>query len=165
MCKHCWDAGESEHHKDFIQGAVDPDDGWVEVNYQARPKSKNKKKKTRPGCSGNEYGPHIYVWTTEREFRDFFYDYFGFPKYQHKVCVGCGKTNGSKHSDEYMKVKERKWAKKATPEKGVPVSRWNRRYRSFKWWSWESEDAEYMAARREYIDRNGYPRYLYSNLF
>ena len=165
MCKHCWDDTETDHHKDFIRGGVPIDDFEKEVNYQKNIKKKNKKSKTRPGCPGNEYKAHIYVWTTETAFRDFFYDYYGFSKTQHRVCVGCGKHNGSKPSDEYLKVKERRWAKLATPENGVPVSRWryrrNRHLVVFKYWSWENYDEDYRKARREYIDRNGWPSYLY----
>jgi len=168
MCKHCWDDTETDHHKDFIRGGVPIDDFEKEVNYQKNIKKKNKKtrEKSRPGCPGNEYKAHVYVWTTEYESNDFFSDYYGFPRTQHRICAGCGKSNGSKPSDEYMKIKERKWAKLAIPEKGIPVSRW--RYRSrhslvtFKYWSWEYDDEDYRKARREFIDLHGWPSYLYN---
>ena len=164
MCSGCYSdpAWDEIHYR--RQGAVDVEDFYKEVNYTLKKKSKKERVKTRPGCPGNEYKSHVYVWTTENEYRDFFYDYFGFPKYQHKTCVGCGKTNGSKHSDQYMKVKERKWAKLAVPEKGVPISRWYRRnnsYSRFNWWAWENEDEEYRKARKDYIDRHGWPKYMY----
>lgn len=159
----CWDCyGYDEKETDFRRGKVEVEDFYKEVNYQ-KSLRKKKKVKTRPGCPGNEYKAHVYVWTCENEYRDFFYDYYGFPKYQHKVCAGCGKSNGTKHSDQYMKVKERLWAKLAVPEKGIPVSRWGNRnrYAKFKWWNWENQDDDYRKARKEYIDRNGYPKYLY----
>lgn len=148
------------------QGAIPIEDFDEEVTYRHPKRRKKKEKvKTRPGCPANEFKAHVYVWTTETEYRDFFYDYFGFPKGQSKVCVGCGKRNGSKPSDEYMRRKEREWAKLATPEKGVPVPRWRyrsgRRYVAFNWWSWENNDEDYRKARKEYIDRNGWPKYMY----
>jgi len=163
MCKHCLDY-DDPHHKDFIRGGVDPEDFDKEVNYQTNLKKKNKKVKTRPGCPGNDYKAHVYVWTTENEYRDFFCDYFGFPKYQHNICAGCGKRNGTKCSDQYMKVKEREWAKLAVPEKGVPIPFWRHRtrhYVSFKWWDWENYNEDYRKARKAYIDRHGLPRYIY----
>lgn len=174
MCKACKMDPREVARLYERQGAVDVDDFDKEVNYQTRMKgrgysrggSHKQKAKTRPGCPGNDYKAHVYVWTTESEEDDFFSDYYGFHKRQHRICAGCNKFNGSKLSDEYMKVKERKWQKIATPEKGVPVPRW--RWRNgritFRYWNWESYDKDYMAAKRAYIQRNGWPAYLYNSL-
>jgi len=164
MCRGCKMDPSEVAKMQLRQGAVPVEDFDDEVPYRHAPRKK-KRAKTRPGCPGNDYKAHVYVWTTENEYRDFFYDYFGFPRNQTNTCVGCGKTNGSKPSDEYMKRKEREWAKLATPEKGVPVSRWryrsNRHLVSFRWWSWEYQDEDYRKARKEYIDLHGWPKYMY----
>lgn len=164
MCSHCWDEG-GPHHKDFIRGAVEPDDFEKEVNYKPKAKkSKSVSKRNYPGCPGNEGKAHVYVWTTEYEVKDFFYDYYGFYKNQSRICAGCGKKNGSKPSDPYMRRKNREWDKRYggeyNMERGKPLSRY-RRGPSFSWWSWESYDEEFTTKRREYIKRYGWTHYIY----
>lgn len=172
----CWDCNDNQGgdpYKIFTQGGVSVDDFYTEFNYQTRLKGRGwsrggshkiKAKKSRPGCPGNDYKAHVYVWTSETQDASIFSDYFGFHKYQSNVCAGCGKKNGFKISDEYMKIKERKWAKLATPEKGVPVSRWswkNRPYISFRYWTWENYDEGYAEARKKYLVQRGYTSYYY----
>jgi hypothetical protein len=167
----CWDCNrlDLDPHKEFIRGRVDPDFGEVEVNYKPRKKIKTPpdRKRTRPGCPANDNKAHVYVWTTEGMERDFFSDYYGFHKTERRLCCGCGKRNGSRLSEEYMKVKERKWAKLATPEKGVPIPRWNYRGRPrrvyFKYWTWENDDPDYTAARKEYREKHGWDEYFYGS--
>lgn len=163
----CWDCYAEPHdrYKEIKQGGVDPEDFYMEVNYSPKRKSKKKREKKKyPGCPGNEGKAHIYVWTTEREFQDLFYRYFGFSKYQSNICVGCGKRNGVKNSDKYEARKQREWDKRytVTVKRGEPVPRYGWRYRpSFKYWQWENELPEYREYRREYISRYGYNQYVY----
>lgn len=163
MCKACKMDPSEVQKMQQRQGAVEPEDFYEEVNYQQRLKKKNKRVRNYPGCPGNDGKAHVYVWTTETVPTTLFEDYYGFPKYQRHVCAGCGKAKGYKLSDEYMKVKERKWAKLPECEKGRPMSRWRRQSGMvrFNYWSWEDDDTAYQAYRREYIDRHGFTDYVW----
>jgi len=157
------------------QGAVEVDDFYKEVNYTPRKKKTKRvrEKRTRPGCPENNNGPHVYIWTTETVgarlystylMHDMFYDYFGYSKWKYEVCAGCLKGRGREHSDRYEKAKERKWNKLPSIDKGEPVSRWARGRRgmvSYRYWNWENEDEVYNQMRRDYINRNGWTRYVY----
>lgn len=176
MCKGCYSDPTWDEIYYRRQGAVDVDDFYKEVNYQTRMKgrgwsrggSHKQKFRNRPGCPGNDFKAHVYVWTTEKEESTFFSDYYGFHKRQSRICVGCGKRNGSQLSDEYMKRKLREWDKLDSLKKGEPVPYYRRsnakypRY-SFKWWNWESMDEDFRRAKKEYIDRYGMPSYLYNS--
>lgn len=113
MCKHCWDDTESVHHKDFIQGAVDPEDFYDEVNYHQ--KKKDRKARPRRGCYANDFGAHVYVWTTELEPVGWayslngsrvmsFYSVHGFHRMEAKVCVGCQKVIKRRYTEEFNKL-------------------------------------------------------------
>lgn len=164
MCKACtyWKK-EWAKVQDVRDGAIEPDDFEKEVNYQKRLKKKNKRTRSYPGCPGNDGNAHVYIWTTETETPSFFEDYYGFPRRQRRVCAGCGKYSSSKLSDEYMAAKIRRWNKLPDVEKGVPIPwRYNRRGMiRFAYWSWENDDADYMAARSDYIDQHGWSDYVW----
>lgn len=73
----------------------DHGDGYEETPYR-RKKSKKRPQK-RIGCSGNNYGPHVYVWDSSALIWDYPY---GVPwyidtsynsTYEKKFCCGCGK--------------------------------------------------------------------------
>jgi hypothetical protein len=169
----CWDCNNNDKgdpYKNFRRGGVEVSD-FDEVPYRHPPRKKKKKKeKTRPGCPGNDFGPHVYVWTTERAEPDFFSDYYGFSRVQRNCCVGCDKTNGRKASDEYEKIKARKYkalyGNGENQPRGKPVSRWTRdRLPTYRWWAWERHDDDYMAAYKEYAQRQGFPEYLWRNTY
>ena len=148
MCKHCWDEG-GPHHKDFIRGGVDPEDFEKEVNYHPKQK-KSKKAKKYPGCPGNDKGPHIYVWTTEHNKSTLFLDYFGFHRYEQKVCCGCG------HMDRRRKTPE--YEERNAKEKDKAVRRGER---VWKYWSFEDFDEGYREKRSRYIRQRGWDDYVY----
>lgn len=169
MCRDC-DYGY-EKETDFRRGKVDVDDFYKEVNYQTRLKGRTGyrvkfRDKTRPGCPGNNFGPHIYVWTTEGQTSSFFSDYYGFYKYEFRICCGCGKKTKSRLSEPYLKIKARKWEKmyggEYNVQRGAPVSKYHRWGPSYSYWHWENYDSDFVKARKEYIDRHGYPSYLYN---
>lgn len=174
MCKGCkMDPREMAKFRER-QGAVDVDDFYKEVNYQTRMKGRggmtwgraSKRRKNKAGCPSNNYGPHIYVWTTEGQEDNFFSDYYGFFKYEYETCCGCGKTRKSRKSEQYEKVKARKWAKKYGDEysmkRGEPVGRFASGRTRYSWWNWESYDEDYMEARQEYFNRRGFTSYYYN---
>lgn len=185
MCKACKMDPKDERVREFRMGAVEPEDFEIEFNYQTRTKGKsgrrwrtsgNAKTKTRPGCPENEFKAHIYVWTTEYEDDNFFSDYYGFHKNQTQICCGCGKGNKVKRSDEYEKIKARKFRKLfgdgTQVPRGEPIGHWVNslphgytRIPSYNYWSWESYDKDYMAARRDYMARHGFPKYLWGSLY
>lgn len=97
---------ELTEYKDARRGACE-DAFWDEdelVDYRRSPASR-KKRKRAPGCEGNDGGPHIYVWTSEREWEDAFFRYFGFHKYEYKRCAGCWKRGSfkSRLTERYVK--------------------------------------------------------------
>lgn len=167
MCKSCWGyENGGDPFKNFRRGGVEPDDFEKEVDYRPRTrKTKKKNPSPKPGCPGNDGAEHIYVWTTEREVRDFFFDYYGYHRYESHICVGCGKNgHRRRHTEKYEKRKHREWTKRYGGEfdvkRGEPLSRWGRGP-NYRWWSWENYDPEYTAKRREYIARHGYTSYIY----
>lgn len=150
MCKHCWGDDRSVHHKDWIRGWAD--DGYEETRHRASAKSKTKKK--YPGCPGNDRGPHVYVWTTEKNHDSLFFDFYGFHKYEKMVCAGCGNVNKIATTEEYRKRNDK-----------FKERRVRRGERVWKWIAFEDYDEEYREKRRRYISRNGYTNYLYSTLW
>lgn len=51
---HGWDKGEEKNHADFIHGAVDEEDFYMEVNYAPKRKKKGcKRSKTGEACNFN----------------------------------------------------------------------------------------------------------------
>lgn len=173
MCSSCKMDPHEEKRFRYRQGAVDVDDFYIEVNYQTRMKGrgfkrKNEKPKTRPGCPENDFGPHVYVWTTEGQIEDLFFRYFGFHKYQRRICAGCGKMDGTKHSDAYHERNEREYNKRYpstafTIKRGAPVGRREIRsnYRpKLRWFSFESYDDGYVKYEKDYIARNGWNSFV-----
>lgn len=153
MCKAC-QAYKKEYAEtqDIRQGRVEPDDFEREVNYKPKKKVKSSRRYSGTGCAGNDGGPHVRVWTASDGWDgEFFRKHYGYYKYERYVCVGCGAGFKTRLSERYMKVKERKWAKKPDFPKGEPLSRWGRGRKRFKWWDWEDEDPTYAAAYKEHI--------------
>lgn len=150
MCDCC----SSKSHKDFIRGGVEADDFDKEVNYQTRIKGRGfkgrKKEKTRPGCPENNYGPHIYVWTTEFEEEDLFFKHYGYHKREREFCAGCGKRrHGSRVTERYEKVRKRKYEKMYGDGTNVPRGTPRPRRRgdrkpTYKYWSWEKYDEAFV---------------------
>jgi hypothetical protein len=52
-------------------------------------KKKNKKAYKRKGCPGNNGGAHVYVWTTETAWDDWWSKWNFEDKYEYHVCCGC----------------------------------------------------------------------------
>lgn len=170
MCWDCNDNPKGDPYKNYIRGGVEIDDFEKEVNYQTRLKGRSgyrrkfKKEKTRPGCPENNFGPHIYVWTSEfiSDDRDFFFRVFGWHKWEEKVCAGCEKTGRpSRLTERYAKVKERKYTKMygdgTNVPRGAAVSRYGRRNNrkaNFTYWCWEDYDEKFIAAKEEYLKRH-----------
>lgn len=169
MCKGCDGWGDYLTVQDFRRGKVEVEDFADEIPYRhAKRRKKKEKEKTRPGCPGNEYGPHVYVWTEEREAPDFFSRHYGFNKRQSLACIGCSKISKRKLSDKYEKIKARKYAAMygngEHQPRGEPVSRYGRLYRpSYSYWSWENLDEEYREKREAYIKRNGITAFWYNS--
>lgn len=162
--------------RDYRAGAVEPDDFDREFDYQTKVA---RNRKSRPewlvdssGCSGNDNGPHIYVWTTEVFGRyphsprggDFFYKVFGWDKYEYNVCVGCEQTGKYKRlTQRYEAVKERKYRNMygdgSNQPRGNPAPRYGYGYPlrkpAFWHWNWEKHDEKFIAAGDEFLDRNG----------
>ena len=82
--------------------------GWEETPYRPRRKKETPKKR---GCPENDFGPHIYVWTTLAtnswsqflEENDSFFGRHGFRRREYKVCCGCGKQQSSRYTEEMQK--------------------------------------------------------------
>lgn len=70
----------------------DKGDGWDDTPYHKAGKHKPAKK--REGCSGNDGGQHVYVWTRETFWRpswrwnNWFWD---MSDYEYRTCAGCYK--------------------------------------------------------------------------
>lgn len=154
MCRCCkMDPSEDARYR-LRQGEIPIEDFDEEVRYRrpsrGRGYSYNKKRKREPrGCPANNNKAHVWVWTTEKEITDIFFNYFGFHKRETKVCCGCGKVSKTRETEEYMRRKERAWRKRTGGEfnvkRGEPVSRYSR-YRGKSFWSfsWEMEDPKYQ---------------------
>jgi hypothetical protein len=98
---HGW-SDEPDTHADFIHGGVDIDDFDDVIRH--RKKAKKVRPKKKPGCPGNEGKAHIYVWTTEFNFEDCFFKFFGFHKYEKKFCAGCNKkAYATRKTEQYIK--------------------------------------------------------------
>ena len=106
MCKACKMDPREMRTYEIRKGAVEPEDFYEETNYQKRV-GKPKDKRTRPGCPENDGKRHITGWVVRPEGRfgyeaSDFYDFFGFYKYEYKVCLGCGKYyHGTRLTQEY----------------------------------------------------------------
>lgn len=93
-------------HKQFTQGGVGLDDFVDTIKHvkKADPKKHVKKR----GCPGNDYKAHVYVWVPEvdtspwKSDREFF-DFYGFHKYEYKICAGCEKRTNFRLTEEYTK--------------------------------------------------------------
>lgn len=167
MCWDCYGTPGGDPYKNFRRGKVEVSDFDDEFRYVkpngGRAWNWNKKKtrkKTRPGCVENNFGPHEFVWTTELESeKTLFFKFFGFHKYHREVCCGCGKTRGTELSERYIKRKDRAWEKFTDLPKGEPVSRWvyNGRPRRvhYKWFTWENENEEFMSYKKEIVNKRG----------
>lgn len=162
----CWDCNyndKGDPYKNFTRGGVEVSDFEDEIPYRHPPrKSKKKGNKKYPGCEGNDGKAHVYVWTSETMPTDYlFYRYFGFHRTEWKICVGCGKRNGTRKTEQYEARKEREYNKRYKPviKRGEPVSR---RYRrggyvpSSKYYQWEQHNEGYVAYRKEYIKKYGF---------
>ena len=148
---------EQNTHKDFIRGGVDESDFADEfrvVNLKNKTKKSRPRSATRTPCSATENGRHVYVWEPY-EWRPgkerVFYRYFGYHKYEQQVCCGCLTTKGwRRETEQYLKVKERKWRKVTGGEFGVkrgePVQRWRRFKDTFYNFVWEDNDDGYLRA-------------------
>lgn len=147
------------------EGALDDaywdEDELVDYPHRAKKKKKRKRSKTRPGCIGNDYGPHIYVWTTEFEnTRDVFYSYYGYFKYESRICCGCRKKNGRQKTEKYEKKKHREWVKRYGDLEELRLHRGKgpvQRYRGsrYTWWAWETEDEGFNEHRRLWQEKYG----------
>ena len=100
------DGWEDLGHKQFVQGGVGLDDFEETIKHvkKAVPKKPVKKK----GCPGNDFNAHVYVWVPETEVTpwtqdDLFFEFYGFHKYEYKVCAGCLKRTKYRVSEEYTK--------------------------------------------------------------
>lgn len=124
-------------YKDGRRGGLS-DAFWDEdelVDFPRPSRRKKRVRKTRPGCPGNNNKRHIYVYTTEfNSDRDLFFRYFGFYKWEKRVCCGCTVRGGSRLSERYTK-------------KFKTYSRWS---------SAEMRNEGYAQYRRDYIAKYGY---------
>lgn len=95
--------------RDYRGGAVGEEDFSDEFRHKK--KSARDKSKKKRGCPENEFGPHIYVWTTEPELTGYFigwsgkriasfHEENGFFRREHKICCGCGKKLKSRYTEE-----------------------------------------------------------------
>lgn len=60
--------------------------------HEEAPHRKKKGKKRPPkksGCPGNDGRAHIYVWTTETAYDDWWTRHWGLGRYEYYVCCGC----------------------------------------------------------------------------
>lgn len=155
----CWDCNNNpkgDPHKNYVRGGVEIDDFDKEVNYQTRLKGRSgnlryKKEKPRPGCPENNYGPHVYVWTTEFEEEDLFSKHYGYHKREREFCAGCGKNRyRSRVTERYEKVRKRKYEKMygdgTNVPRGTPRPRRRADYKpTYKYWAWEKYDEAFVA--------------------
>jgi len=154
MCDACtYYKSEAARNKDFRQGAINPDVYDEEVNYSPKTKAK-KTKKRYPGCPGNDKGPHIYVWTTEKNNHTLFFEHYGFHKYEKRICVGCNHVDRKRTTQAYRERNAREKDKAA-----------RRGQRTYKYWTFEDHDEEYREVRRRYISRHGWDEYAYNGMW
>lgn len=179
MCWDCWANRKGDPYKIFRRGGVPVEDFDEEIRYRHAPNKKKKSKSPRSkdnrGCQMNDGGPHIYVWTTERNIEDLFFRFYGFHKWEKEYCCGCGIRRGTQLTERYLKVKERKYKKltngaEFNVNRGEPVAtrRWSSRYQylpGYSFFQWEDRDEEYKAYRSEYIKKNGYNEYVDGNRY
>lgn len=138
------DGWEDRGHKQFVQGGADLNDFEETVKYVKRSLPKRPKKKR--GCEGNDFGPHVYVWVAETEVTpwtqdDLFFEFYGFHKYEYKVCAGCKKRVKYRLSEEYTK-KFKRHGKYAYEEHKDPEYM---KLRNRRWRTWD----EVKAARQD----------------
>lgn len=163
MCKSCKMNDREIETFYRRQGMVDAEDFDDEPRYR-HPKRRRRtnKTKTRPGCPDNNFGPHVPIWTTEFNRTDYlFYKVFGWHKWEKNICAGCGKKMGTRKTERYIKIAERKYrAKYGGPEnmpRGEPRSRWGvRRSPPFHYFAWERDNAEYAEALDRYKVQHGF---------
>jgi len=119
---HGW-SGEEDDHADFLHGGVDPSD--FDETMPHRKKRGKKRPIKKRGCPENDFGPHIYVWTTESfrkgdgsfddwlwQYEKDFWDKNGFHRREYKTCAGCKKRAGSRYTEEFAKrVQKMGWYK------------------------------------------------------
>lgn len=133
-------------YRDFKDGAVDEEYGEVEVNYTPRRKNKKVHKK-KPGCPANEGKSHIYIYTTEFNMEDVFFKYYGFHKWEHSVCCGCGKkARKSRKTERYEK-------------------KFGNKMRQHRWTDAEYEDEGYAEFRKKWVVQRGCTPELYGNRY
>lgn len=174
MCKHCWDYNETDHHKDFIRGGVRAED-FDDIPRYRHPKRRTKKKSARAkknhGCTGNDNGPHVYVWTTETQVEDLFFRFYGYHKFEKEVCVGCRNYRRKQTTARYEKIRARVYkkmyggpfdVKRGSP---VPKYQWRNRKPSYDYFSWEVYDEKFIEYRRQYIEKYGENIYTMGNKY
>lgn len=113
--RHGWGSDDNRGHADFVHGGVAPED--FEESFTGHPKRRQKRVKAprQRGCSGNDFGPHVYVWTTESDEWSWDYDedFFkrnGYYRREYKTCCGCGKIANSRWTEEMAKaIAKRGW--------------------------------------------------------
>lgn len=176
MCWDCWGNKGGDPYKIFTQGGVDVEDFEEEFRHtpSRKYKKKNKRKKAKPGCVGNDGKAHVYVWTTERNVEDLFFRFYGFHKYEKKVCIGCGRRDGTQLTERYIKIKDRRYNKltkggEFNVKRGEPVPRgWRyrpNRFPSYGLYSWETYDEDYKSYRAAYIKEHGYNERVHGNRY
>lgn len=163
---HGWD-NDPDQHADFVRGGVNENDFADDFPWRSKAR-KSKKKKRYPGCTGNDNGPHIYVWTTEGQESTLFYKHFGFAKFEKQTCCGCGKVWKTRDSERYEKIKHRKWTKLygdgTNQPRGRVLSWKDRRFNrmpGYSYWAWESLDDEYVAKVRKHNQQAGWGDYIF----
>ena len=109
-CKCDWCLG-GVGRRDF---KADKGDGYEETRHRKTGKKKARSK--RVGCPGNDGKAHVYVWTSEGEYTGWvrnpysgkvsksFYLENGFFQREYKKCAGCGKTAGSRYTEQFQKL-------------------------------------------------------------
>lgn len=123
MCYDCWGYSD-DLRRDFRAGKVEIYDFKEEVNYQKRLRKRDRKPRKRyPGCPGNNGGSHVYVYTTEGNYDDLFYRYFGFHKIERSMCCGCRKPKGKTRVTAKYEKKFKSTNTWASPERKIEAYR------------------------------------------
>lgn len=169
MCKACkMDDREMQVYY-RRQGMVEANDFDDEVRYRHPKRRKKNKVNRRPGCPGNDYNKHVFVWVEKSGDFDsgFFFKYYGYYKKEYEVCCGCGKVGKSRRTEKYNKINLKKYTKiygdEFTVKRGEPVRRYGRSYKpSLTWWSFEANDPEFKAAHTQWAIERGLPTWYYS---
>lgn len=163
MCWDCYNHDKGDPYKNFRRGGVDISDFDDEIKHKSKSRKKNKAKSPKPGCEGNDGGSHIYIWTYECNQPSAFSDFYGFEKYEFKVCVGCKKfapnrykSPNNRRTERYNKIAEKKYRKiygdEFTVTKGINSPRslsFKNSKPSMRHFSWEKHDEDFMAFRDE----------------